>query len=199
MPEPPTPFRGFVAVPLPEAIRYQAAAVIERLRGAGEVRWTATANFHLTLKFLGDVEPRVLPDLAAGLAAVTRRAAPFDIQLGGVGAFPRVDRPQVVWIGVAAGQEALAALAAGVECACVHAGFTREERPFHAHLTLGRVKSTSGTGDLPARLRSLGDVPLGAARIERFDLMQSTLTPRGPIYSVVKSFLLESVKDPIRS
>jgi 2'-5' RNA ligase len=193
MPEPPTPFRGFVAVPLPETIRNEAAAVVERLRGCAEVRWTATANLHLTLKFLGNVEPRVLPALAAGLAGVARTAVPFEIELQGAGAFPRVDRPQVVWIGVVGGQEALAALAAGVDRACADAGFSREERPFRAHLTLGRVKPASGAGDLPARLRSLCDVPLGAARIERFELMQSTLTPRGPVYSVVESFLLESV------
>jgi RNA 2',3'-cyclic 3'-phosphodiesterase len=147
----------------------------------------------LTLKFLGNVEPRALPALAAGLAGVARTAVPFEIELQGAGAFPRMDRPQVVWIGAASGKEALAVLAAGVESACAGAGFAREERPFRAHLTLGRVKPASGAGGLPARLRALGDVSLGAARVERFELMRSTLTPRGPVYSVVESFLLESV------
>jgi 2'-5' RNA ligase len=192
MPEP--GFRGFVAVPLPEAVRAQAAAVVERLRGAGEVRWTATANFHLTLKFLGEVAPRVLPELTAGLTDVARAGAPFTVELGGAGAFPRLDRPQVVWIGLRAGQEALAELAGRVEAVCARAGFPREERPFSAHLTLGRVKSAPGAapaGELPARLRALGDISLGAVRVDAFDLMQSTLTPRGPIYSVIESFALD--------
>jgi RNA 2',3'-cyclic 3'-phosphodiesterase len=196
MPEPRAPFRGFLAVPLPEDVREQAAAVVERLRGAGEVRWTATANFHLTLKFLGEVAPRVLPELTAGLAEAARATGPFDVELGGAGAFPRMDRPQVVWIGLTAGQEALAELAGRVEAACARAGFPRDERPFRAHLTLGRVKSTPGgspAGELPARLRALGDVTLGAARVEAFDLMQSTLTPRGPIYSIVETFALSAV------
>jgi RNA 2',3'-cyclic 3'-phosphodiesterase len=199
MPEARLPFRGFVAVALPESIRSEAAAVVDRLRGAAEVRWTAMANFHLTLKFLGNVSPQALPELTGGLAAVAREAAPFSIALGGAGAFPRPERPQVVWIGLTAGQEALADLAARVDVACARAGFAAEQRPYRAHLTLGRVKNPPGVapaGGLPARLRALGDVALGSARVESLELMQSTLTPRGPIYSVVETFVLARATSP---
>lgn len=186
-------FRGFVALPLPPEMREQAAAVVERLRAAGEVRWTAAENLHLTLKFLGHVPHSLVPELAARLGEVARAAAPFEFEVGGLGAFPRVERPQVVWVGVTAGEAALARLAADVEAACAGVGFAPEGRPFRAHITLGRARAgrgAEGGRGLARALQAAGPVALGRARADRFHLMKSELTPRGSLYTVMATFEL---------
>jgi 2'-5' RNA ligase len=186
----PDSFRGFVALPLPTAVREGAAGIVERLR-CDDLRWTATENFHLTLKFLGEVPPARLTALTVALGRAAAEAAPFDFALRGLGAFPRPERPQVIWIGVAEGETAMAALAARVEAACAAVGFPAEERPFRAHLTLGRTRGDRGAPPprgLTERLRAMGAVDLGFVRADHFNLMQSDLSPRGPIYRVVETY-----------
>jgi 2'-5' RNA ligase len=194
-------FRGFVALPLPREVRERAGAVVERLRAGADVRWTTTENFHLTLKYLGPVPRGSLPELNAALDEAAGASSPFSLSLGGLGAFPRLDRPQVIWIGVTGGDEPLGALAARVEAACVGVGFSPEERSFRGHLTLGRrrdargglpARQTRNGLPLPERLRATGSVDLGRFAVDRFHLMQSDLTGISPIYTVVSTFQLGS-------
>jgi len=151
-------FRGFLAVLLPEEVRAEAARVAAPLRGLGDAKWVAPENYHLTLKFLGQVPRDRVPDLGGALLAAAAAQQPFRLALSSLGAFPSPSRPQTVWIGVEEGREALAALAAAVEAACEAHGFAREARPFHAHLTLGRVQSPKGRETLAGALRE-GMVP----------------------------------------
>jgi RNA 2',3'-cyclic 3'-phosphodiesterase len=183
-------FRGFVAVLLPDALREAAAQVAAPLRGLGDVKWVAAENYHLTLKFLGQVPVAVAPGLGRSLQHAAAHLEPFRLELAGLGAFPTLGRPQTIWIGAGDGREALERLASAVEAACSEQGFKREERPFHAHLTLGRVNSPVGRDVLAARLRSGAVGSLGAFAVESVHLMRSRLLPRGPIYSVEETFSL---------
>jgi 2'-5' RNA ligase len=183
-------FRGFVAVLLPEAVREAVARVAAPLRGHGKVKWVAPENYHLTLKFLGQVPVARAEGLCASLREAAAESAPFRLELAGVGAFPSVGRPQTVWVGVTAGHEALAALTAVTEQACAAHGFPREKRAFHAHLTLGSVQSPAGRETLAARLRESEAESIGAIEIAAIHLMKSQLLPRGPVYSVEESFPL---------
>jgi 2'-5' RNA ligase len=198
----PESFRAFVALPLPAEVQERAAAVVERLRSGEDVRWTAASNFHLTLKFLGPVARSSVPGLVAALGEAAAGAAPFSITLEGLGAFPSLARPQVIWIGVTQGESACAALAARVEAACRSAGFAPEAQPFRAHLTLGRARGgRADAGRRPGaaawrqiaeRLRAAEPVDLGSTPADRFHLVRSELLPGGPVYTIISSFQLGS-------
>jgi RNA 2',3'-cyclic 3'-phosphodiesterase len=131
--------RAFVGLAVPGAQRAALEGhLAECVRRAPAYRWVEPEALHLTLRFLGGVEPDVLARVAEGLAAI--RTAPFRVALGGRGTFGSRSAPRVVWLGLTEGAEACAGLAGAVERACVAAGMEPETRPFRAHLTLGRAR-----------------------------------------------------------
>ena len=183
--------RLFVAIDFPEDVRealWRAAAPLRA--GTSGVRWVAADRLHLTLKFLGETDPALAPRLLEALREVAPRHGPFPVTFGGVGAFPNFRRPRVVWIGVA-GAEPAAALAADIDRAFVALGIPREERPFTAHLTIGRVKGALRAEEAAALARE-GEGVRGRidAAVERVDLVRSVLSGAGPTYSVVGSATL---------
>jgi RNA 2',3'-cyclic 3'-phosphodiesterase len=163
-------------------VRARLAAEVERLRPqARDVAWVARDNLHLTLKFLGGVEPDRLDTLAEALVAAVARHPGFDLVVRGLGAFPSRTRPRVLWAGVDAGGAALATLAAGIDDAIEPLGFAREARPFSAHVTLGRVREPRSDPRLAGAL-TLDEV-FGRQRVLRVSLMRSELSPRGARYT----------------
>jgi 2'-5' RNA ligase len=130
--------RTFVAIELVEPARVAVTDYLGTLRSIAGVTWARPENLHLTLKFLGNVATARLPELTERLAAATSPQPSFVMRVAGVGAFPSVARPRVLWVGCTA--PALPALAAAVDAACGHAGFPADDRAFHPHVTLGRVR-----------------------------------------------------------
>lgn len=183
--------RLFVAVNLPAAERSAAYRATEPLRdGRLPVRWVHEEGLHITLKFLGEVEDERASAIGRALAEAVREVRPFEVTLGGVGAFPTPQRPRVVWLGVER-HPALELLANDVERVTGVFGFEPEMRPFQPHITLGRAKRDAR----PAAFRSFPDlarsVEYGAlVAVESVDLMKSTLRPGGAAYSVVQSAAL---------
>ncbi len=171
-----------MTLPSPLQRRLEEAAAPLRAVASG-VSWVSTANYHLTLKFLGDIEERRAAEVAAALAAGVAGLEPFDLAIGGLGAFPTATRPRVIWAGVGAGAPALAALADAVEERLVLLGFAREARGFSAHVTLGRVREPRPHPALAEALARAVSVELGSARVDRVMLMQSRLSPRGAEYT----------------
>jgi 2'-5' RNA ligase len=139
--------RAFVALDLPEPAREALAVhVAACARVAPGMRWIEPDSMHLTLRFLGNLEPDVLERVRQVLPGV--EANPFRMAMGGHGLFGPRQRPRVVWLGITQGKEACAALAARTESACVAAGMVPESRPFQAHVSLARAR---GDGEpLPA-------------------------------------------------
>ncbi len=180
-----------MAILLPDSQRAALATEIERLgaraRGVG---WVAPENLHLTLKFLGGVEPARLERVAEVLAPAAAVAAPFELALRGLGAFPSSARPRVVWAGVQTGGDAVAALAARVEAALSPLDFPREDRPFSAHVTLGRVREPRGDPALTAALVAGAATDFGRFQVERMALMRSDLSPRGARYTALAAWAL---------
>ena len=186
-----------MAVLLPEPLRQALGAEIERLRAeARGVGWVATENLHVTLKFLGAVEPARLERVAEALAGLAAEAAPFDLGLRGVGAFPTPTRPRVIWAGVAPGGPALAGLAARVDDALGALAFAREGRPFAAHVTLGRVRQPRRDPALTAALAAGVERDFGGFRVERLALMRSDLSPKGARYTALGSWPLGGLGPP---
>lgn len=182
------PWRCFVGLPLPEAWQQALGRVTRALSGrlASRVAWTRPGNWHLTLKFLGDVAPARVPDIAAALARVPFTA--FGLRLGAAGFFPPRGAPRVVWAGLAAGAEDAARLAAGVEAALAPLGFEPEARAFAAHLTLGRVKAAAAGEDWGKVAQALAGERWPEARAERLVLWRSVLGPGGPKYAALREF-----------
>ena len=182
--------RLFVAVHLPAEVRERLGRAQDRLRGArADVSWVKPANLHLTLKFLGETEPKRLERLCAVLAETVAGATPFAVTVTGLGTFGgRV--PRVVWAGIGEGAEPLGALARAVENGFARIGFPKEKRGFTAHLTLGRVRSPTNADALLTTLRDAASDGFGEAPVDRVVLMQSELNPSGSIYTVLKLFPL---------
>ncbi len=175
--------RLFIAVNLPREERARLEREAGALRAARlPVRWVATDALHLTLKFLGEVAEARLAEIERSLTEVAADFAPFGLELAGLGAFPNLRNPRVVWVGVQAPPE-LAQLARAVEETMAGLGFPREDRPFSPHLTLGRAERDARAGDFRP-LAALAAEFAFRAQVEArsADLMRSHLSPRGARY-----------------
>ncbi len=175
--------RAFVALPIPDPVRESLAAL---LRAAAPprspVRWVAPGSIHLTLKFLGEVEPEKIEAAKAALSNFSWNLAPFAFTLSGVGAFPGLKRPRVLWVGVTDGADRVVALAEKVEGALASLGFPREERAFSPHLTVGRVNGPGPAGWAESFAAAARFAPV-EVRAAGFSLYESKLLPTGARYA----------------
>ncbi len=190
--------RTFIAIELDEATQRALASVqaqLKRERGASAVRWVAPANIHITLKFLGDVVAAQLPAVQAAVTQACAQVTPFTLTLGGLGAFPSAQRANVIWVGAQGQIELAAQLAQRMDEACAALGFAREERPFTAHLTLGRVGREASPRDrqlISAMLAQAKVGEVGVVRVERLSVMQSRLQAGGSAYTRLSAVELTS-------
>lgn len=138
-------------------------------------------NLHITLRFLGEVPIEKVEQIAKSLS--TLRYNKFEIQLSGLGVFPDVSKPRVLWIGVAKGREDLIKLAELVRGLVDKYAAHIEEREFTPHLTIARIKSGRGVNKLQDFIKQNTSIEIGTVIIDKVKLKKSVLTPRGPIYS----------------
>jgi 2'-5' RNA ligase len=184
--------RLFIALELPEPVLAALATTQQQLRRTGDhpVKWVAPESVHLTLQFLGEVGEERVPALLAALeqaqhALSSNRSAVPTLHLAAAGAFPNIKRPQTIWVGVGGDTAPLAQLQQAVVRELEPLGFAAEDRPFRAHLTIGRVQRTASSRQRSALGSALADLP--KPRAVRWPmgtpmLFQSTLTPAGSIY-----------------
>ncbi|MCC6748620.1 MAG: RNA 2',3'-cyclic phosphodiesterase [Deltaproteobacteria bacterium] len=175
--------RAFVAVNLPAEAVTRVAELQRQLKpkaaGLGlRLGWISPANLHVTLKFLGEIPREVVPAISAALERCVAGIEPLPVTVQGVGAFPSPARPRVIWVGVQSPGGALEKLAARVEHALGELGFSPEARPFHAHLTIGRVRE--GGGDLTA---GAPEAPVDQCALSELVLYQSVLSSRDAEYT----------------
>lgn len=181
--------RAFIAVEIPLEIREAACKAIAPLQqGLGSaVRWVPIDNMHLTLKFLGDVAPTNVELLSEMLRAEADLFPCFDLHVSGLGSFPNLKRPRVIYIGIQA-PATLEVLQRGIDSAARRLGYESEERGFSPHLTIGRVKYASrATGaEQQAVRRAIEETridSLGTARVDSLHLYKSDLGPTGSVYT----------------
>jgi 2'-5' RNA ligase len=177
--------RCFVAIDVPPDARDAVARAQARVRkgaAAADVRWTEPAQIHLTLAFLGTVAEERVASVSAALDPVAAAAGPLTLAAAGLGAFPSIRRPRVLWAGVAGDVERLAALAGTVQGALAPLGFLPEARPFSAHLTIGRVRTPRGAGALAAAIEEAHAMPLGSWTAAEVVLYESRLRPAGALH-----------------
>lgn len=172
-------------------MRARLADEVAALRAvAGDIAWVAADNFHLTLKFLGEVPAAGLPEIEAALGAAVAPAEPFTLGVRGLGAFPSPERARVIWAGTAEGAGGATSLAARVDEALERLGFAREPRPFTPHVTLGRAREPRRRPALAAALAAGASREFGRVAVARVSLMQSALAPRGARYTELRAFEL---------
>jgi 2'-5' RNA ligase len=179
--------RLFIAVEIPAEIQQNVSKETAKLRRSLEslVRWVPAENLHLTLKFLGDVAPSNVEFLMQMLRQEAQAVPCFNIQLTGLGSFPSLKRPRVIYIGIQA-PAALDMLQRGIESASRRLGYESEERSFSAHLTLGRVKQNVTATDQQKIRRAIESTQvdlLGSARVDSVHLYKSELKPNGSVYT----------------
>lgn len=182
--------RAFVAVGIGAEARARLAAWMGALRPRlPGLKWVEPENLHLTLRFLGETPLSLLPDLERALREAAAAVPPFTLAVRGTGAFPGLARPRVLWAAVEAGA-GLAALQRRVEEAVGRLGWPAEDRPFHPHVTLARVREERPRADAAAALGAAAAREWGRTTVDEVLLLRSTLTPRGPIYARLASFPL---------
>jgi 2'-5' RNA ligase len=179
-----THVRSFLAINLPvQVVRRivdEAAGLKPAVAAAGlKVRWVPAANVHLTLRFLGSVKVDAIEAIRDRLARDLPSHGSFELEVRGLGASPRPAHPRVLWAGVVASAP-LAALQQQMEGWLEELGFPREERPFHPHLTVGRV--TGGAGSLEAALAERADRVLGGGRVTEVVIYESRTLRGGAEY-----------------
>ena len=174
--------RLFVAVNLPGPLKGRIAGLQRELALTGaDVKWVEEENLHLTVKFLGEVAPERLAALEGALARAVPACRAFRLELSGLGTFPPRGVPRVLWVGVGGEVEAFRDLHRAVERSLAALGYPEEDREFRPHLTLGRVRSPRGVDALRHRMAAL-DGAYGDLAVGEVALMESRLTPRGPVY-----------------
>jgi 2'-5' RNA ligase len=187
--------RAFVAIRMNDQVEESIAKTIDELRHPHDgVRWVPRANLHITLKFLGPaVDSHRLQQLTAGLHQLATRTAPFEVAAAGVGAFPDLEHPRSIWVGLRSVESgALAALAARLETVAAEYGFEREKRRWSGHLTIGRVRDEPINGKPRDALRAARDREFGVSRIESMTLYRSHLASDGASYEALATFLFQS-------
>ena len=173
--------RIFIAVYPPKAILEALTTALERVRERGDgVSWVRQQNLHYTLRFLGELEERQVDRVCRGVGMVAAGARPIGMTLGGPGAFPNFRRPRVLWIGAEEGASKLEILARGVDEALSREGFGRPDRPFRAHLTVGRVRDAQRAASATERFSQ--EKVEGSFQVRKIVVVHSTLNPGGSIY-----------------
>ena len=183
--------RCFIALELPGPAQKNLEELIGSLQAAqADVKWVAPENIHLTLKFLGEIPMTGVENVKMIVQRSRGRHLRIATRFGSAGAFPGLKKPEVVWVGLDAGLEELRRIQQDVEGQAADLGFYREPRRFQPHLTLGRVRSQKNIAELS---RAIGELRPPAAEFElaRLSLIQSTLTPRGPVYQIMETAELD--------
>jgi 2'-5' RNA ligase len=180
--------RLFLAIGLPGEVRDRLADIQREFACYGMLKLVEHGNLHLTLKFLGEVHESKADAVEEALDSV--KHGRFRVSLRGVGAFPNPGRVRVVWAGVADGCGEVVGLQCKVDAALKPLGF-KPDRRFHPHVTLGRAKGEVDKTGLRDFLKQNADVDYGAFDVGGYLLMQSRLTPKGPVYSVTREYLLD--------
>ena len=180
--------RAFIAVEISDQMRGAIARVEEHLKYAGaDVKWVRPELVHLTLKFLGDIDEKRAGEVSTIIDDIARARSKFEITAKDIGAFPRIEHPRVIWVGLDKGAAETAGLAAAVEEALAGIGFKKEERPFSPHLTIGRVRSPLNKDKLKEKVVSAAEsfhaTSISPHTVTSIILFRSTLTPQGPIYT----------------
>ena len=177
--------RTFIAIELNTTLTQSIADIQQQFKKANaDVKWIEPPNAHITLKFLGDTSLEKISGIQKMIQAVASRISPFTIEFQEIGAFPQLEHPRIIWIGLKEHQNIIKDIAQQLENELASLGFPKERRDFSSHITIGRVRSLRGKAELMERIQEV-TVPHLTQEINCLTLFQSTLTPQGAIYKIL--------------
>ncbi len=179
--------RIFIAINLPSEVKQKLSAVIEKLKKINPdyaIKWVKPENLHLTLHFFGELSEEKIPLIEEGIEKIIKKTPSFKLKTGGFGCFPNEQTPRVIFVEVK-DMKTIRILIGELEVMLQNLGFPIDTRPWQAHLTLGRIKNRIRCKVSGVELESM------TFDVKSVELMESTLLPEGPIYSVIKSFALK--------
>lgn len=189
--------RAFIAIEIDPEITRQLARIADELQeliSNHAVRWVPGPNIHLTLKFLGDVSLNNLDLLVDALRSEAAGYTRFNISVGGIGAYPKIRSPRVLWVGIE-GPDSLLNLQRSLEMQMERLGYERDRREFSPHLTLGRVSRSAQ----PAEVRTVASVLneyklgfIGISPVDSVQLFRSDLHSDGAVYTSLVSVPLKA-------
>jgi 2'-5' RNA ligase len=184
----PDSIRSFLAFDLEnENVRKRLAAVQKLMVQTGaDLKFVEPQNIHMTIRFLGDIAPNMVEKIFEEMKKV--QFAPFDVRISGLGVFPDLRYPRVVWVGITEGADQLKNVFSQLEPRLRGLGFTPDPKGFSPHLTIARVKSGKNKAQLAEFVTKNASYDFGTVRAECLRLKKSDLTPKGPIYSTLKEF-----------
>ncbi|MEQ8199838.1 MAG: RNA 2',3'-cyclic phosphodiesterase [Syntrophomonadaceae bacterium] len=184
--------RMFVAIAVPDSVK-QHARMIRNLLGRSrpDIKWVEYDNYHLTVKFLGEVKGSDLPQLKKQLTLAGESAPPFYLSAGGVGYFPNSRHPRVIWLGIKGELDKASFLGERVDAYLGELGF-EPEKEHRFHLTLGRARSENNLREMQKDMEQMeARDKLVGFKVDKFQLMMSELSQSGPKYSELDSFYLK--------
>ncbi len=167
-------------------------AIIERLTNAqmelvktgADLKLVKPENIHITIRFLGNISPGMVEKIFEAMKNVEFK--PFRVEIRGLGAFPGLRFPRVVWAGIKRGEEKLKGIFEQLEPQLRKLGFQPDPKGFSPHITIARVRTGRNKGELVKKLKELIDLEIGVFTAKCLRLKRSTLTPKGPLYTTLK-------------
>ncbi len=178
--------RLFIAIDLPEEAKKELVSIQEKIGSAdAKISWVAKKNLHLTLKFLGEVSDENAANIKRVLKGIA--VGSFELELNRFGAFPSIDNPKVLWVGLEPEKDVIK-LAQKIDAETLN--FSEQNAEFKAHLTIGRVKLIKFKKEFVEKLKKVKVFGI-YFKIDSFTLYKSTLTREGAIYEVVEKYKLE--------
>ena len=185
--------RAFLAVELSSGLRENLFSLQQELKKIlPPINWVRPESIHLTLKFLGYVEPSRISQLLLALEPIGKKQHGFSIEVQGVGVFPQVKHPRIFWVGVTGKTHALQELVLEIEAVLEPLGFPPEEKPYHPHLTLARIKRDNaivGSALLENEVLER-EQHFGTLTVDQLTLFQSDLDSTGATYTPLGAVLL---------
>jgi 2'-5' RNA ligase len=176
--------RSFVAIELTQETREKLVIIQEQLKQSqAKVRWVNPNGIHLTLKFLGNIHPAQVDEIAETAAREVENEPPLTLRPSGLGAFPSLSNPRVLWVGIQGEVERLRNIQTCLENTLERLGFGREQRPFRPHLTLGRLKDRRSKQRLVHAIDTLQLPEFDSFDVTEIILYKSDLRPTGAIYT----------------
>lgn len=173
--------RAFIAIDLAQAVRQRIADLSEKIDDPA-CNKVEPENFHMTLKFLGDVEPARIEKLKGELTAV--KYEPFDVEVKGAGVFPKLSYIKVIWVGANGDFQPLVD-----RIDSITQDIKTRDHNFHPHITIARVKSKPKK-ELKQLIRDNENRKLGSQQVDKFVLKKSELKSDGPVYETLREFKL---------
>jgi len=184
--------RTFIAIDVPDSVKQHARMIRNQLGTShADIKWVDYQNYHLTVKFLGEVKESMLPSIGRQLRLAAESCPVFYLSAGGIGFFPNPRRPRVIWLGIHGEIDKAEFLGERVDAYLSELRF-ESEREHTLHLTLGRVRSEANLAELMKKIKEHEQKPkLIGFKVEQFRLMQSVLSQTGATYTELETYTLK--------